>query len=239
MSVLFILGSGASVDSGLSTYRGLNCRDNFEEVNTNSSIEDVWRNISYLREELKNKIFGETYLCVDKILSVYSNSVILTQNIDGLIHNLKEDAEIVELHGNVEHMKCINCKSISMIKEDKLCPLCFSFCKPNVTLIGENLERNVEIKVNRLIKRKYKYVLVIGTSLQFPYLRKIINSSKSRGAQIIHINPDPNYTNITYVKKDYTCYIKTVKDSNVRKKEEFFCLSAAEGLNKFINEYCT
>jgi NAD-dependent SIR2 family protein deacetylase len=35
------------------------------------------------------------------------------------------------------------------------------------------------------------YVIVIGTTLQFPYLRKrIINKAKSRGAHVIHVNPE-------------------------------------------------
>jgi NAD-dependent deacetylase len=239
MSVLFVLGSGASVDSGLSTYRGVGMRQNIKRIDNRSSLEDIWGNVDVLCSELENSVMGETYKKIEEIISLYPKSVILTQNIDGLVHNLKNKCEIVELHGNIEHMKCILCHKIFLVNKEHTCPLCYSLCTPNIILIGDQLKQDVQTRSHRLVKKKYEYVLVVGTTLQFPYLRKLINSCKCRGAKVVHINPDNTYNDITYLKKEYMSYIKTIKVKNVRRGEDFINLPAAEGLQKFLDNRST
>lgn len=107
-------------------------------------------------------------------------------------------------------------------------------CRPNITLIGEQLNLNLSVSK----RTKFDYVLVIGTTLQFPYLRKIISNAKQKGAKIVHVNPDECYNDKYEVKNPYLDqYRKPKMDSNVRKKEIWICKNSYEGLVQFNESF--
>ena len=59
--------------------------------------------------------------------------------------------------------------------------------------------------------------MVKSTSLQFDYLRAIINKAKGKGSKIIHINPDEDYK------------------YNINKNEYWLKMTSYDGLSK-LNE---
>jgi hypothetical protein len=69
-----------------------------------------------------------------------------------------------------------------------------------------------------LSKKFFKYVIIIGTTLQFSYLKKFKNNAKCRYAKVIHINQDDNY-------------------DIVRKNEIWIKETSYDGLKKFLSEY--
>ena len=220
--IFFILGAGASKDSGLQTYRG---KDGYYEgkdvnpeyiLNTSNSLEKVWDFLKPLYEQISKNVPGETYQLIKKLGKMYPASFILTQNVDGYADST--ELPLVEIHGTAKTMTCFGCrKTKSANATDYLCE-CGKRYRPDIVLFGENLHRDQVQKVHNLLKRKPQYVLVIGTSLQFPYLRTFITKAKQRGALVFHINPDDNY------------------HYNVRKRETWYDLSAAEGLIKFMSD---
>jgi NAD-dependent SIR2 family protein deacetylase len=158
---LYLLGAGASIDSGLPTYRGDG------GINTSYTKMTTESSFNYLEKRIKENCPGETYKFIDEISP--KNSMIITQNIDGYAHST--NLNVIDIHMHDGH------------------ELIYS----NIVQIGQELPNKKIMQMNRYIKKeKPKYMIVIGTSMQFPYLRIIINKTK-KFAKIIHINPDDSY----------------------------------------------
>jgi len=235
--ILFILGSGASVDSGLPTYRGPNgiYKDEdypekyFQNINFNNilniwnvpEIEKVWDFFRDLYITSFNKDLGPTYKEIENIITKYPNSCIITQNIDGLALKLNCNIPIIEIHGNNRNMMCMNkkCKKINKINIDNPYCECKSYCRPDIVCYGEELDSKKVEQCCKETKKFYKYVVIIGTTLQFDYLKRFIQNAKRRFAKVIHINPDKNYV------------------ENVGKNEIWIKDNALEGLKYFQNKY--
>ena len=64
-------------------------------------------------------------------------------------------------------MKCMKCMKSKKIQLTQLnSSKCGEWCRPNVVLFGEDLPKNEVSKMYTLIKRKLKYIIVIGTTLE-------------------------------------------------------------------------
>lgn len=233
--VLFILGSGASVDSGLFTYRGCNSIKS-SIVTCNDDVNTEWNKVQPLINainEIKNNPISETYSLIQTIVDNVKNCVIMTQNVDGLIRSIN-GVEIVELHGTVREClckKCGICNIMGVTDEDKNCKSCLDIMRPNIIRIGDDLKVNVKL----YLKRRYSHVVIIGTSLQFPYLRQIIGKVKCYGAKVIHINPDPQYNENVQIEK-WNGFSKIYKESkNVRKGEILLNVNSSDGLRSVID----
>jgi NAD-dependent SIR2 family protein deacetylase len=254
--IFFILGSGASFDSGLHTYRGVNGYYNnvkheesppqilsYYNSDNKEGLSKIWTFLKPLYDSINNdtiydkfqklmirypslsiiaqhiKGLTTTYDVLNQVINRFPASFILTQNIDGYASQI-ENVPIIEIHGNSETMSCIQC--YTQYKSDPnnfMCQCCGSPCRPNIVLYREDLPDKKVHQIYKLLKRKYKYILIIGTSLQFPYLREFISKAKQKGAKVIHINPD----------KDYF--------SHVRDGEIWFRCDANSGLKTFLNFY--
>jgi hypothetical protein len=70
----------------------------------------------------------------------------------------------------------------------------------------------------KVSKKFYKYVIVIGTTIQFSYLKDFINNAKRRFAKVIHINPDDSY------------------EYHIKKNENWIQNNSFDGLTEFYNE---
>ena len=254
--VLFILGSGASVDSGLFTYRGDNSIPT-KIVSIYDTLDEMWNKLNpivNLSNIARKNEMSDTYRIIQEIIKAKPRSVIFTQNIDGLalsvlnsdeIENNTRDQfsreRIVELHGNISTMRCQSCNIIYQTNENHICTSCSNICRPNIILYFEELKRKDIQKALFLSKSGYSHVLVIGTTLEFPYLRMLINKAKSRGAKVIHVNTNENYNKVEIINSSVsystTQETKRKKICNVTRNEIFIQDTAAFGLRKFISEY--
>lgn len=199
-SIFFILGAGASVDSGLYTYRGANRKyDNYDEIvelldgsKWNDNKYKIWDYLEEFNNEINKIQLGETYKLIDQLYKKFPKSFVLTQNIDGLIKNINVPS--IEMHGSLKYMKCIACNNMYDIDfKNKHCS-CGELCKPDVILYNEDLDKRKMDDVYKLIKKnKPDYLIIIGTSLQFSYLDTFIKKSKVQKMKRFHINPDENY----------------------------------------------
>ena len=195
--IVFITGAGASVDSGLRTYRGNdgiynnspnNPQNDLSIETWNETPFQTWNTLGPLIKSIKQNNPGPTYQLLKSINEKHEIQII-TQNIDGYAHFSTDNVR--ELHGNIKSMQCIKCSDIYELNEnDPACYKCMCVCKPNIVLYGESARGD---KIN------YKWpntVIIIGTTLQFPYLKRMIKKYKQHGASIIHINPDEEYGSI-------------------------------------------
>lgn len=230
--MLFILGSGTSVDSGLNTYRGYNSINGSIVTNTDSN-EQQWQKHEWLLNKLSENLQpGPTYFMLQELVNLHPGSTILTQNIDGLVRILS-NVEIIELHGTVRQSFCDNCENIQSMNE-RICTNCSSNLRPNIIRIGDDLK----VDLSKLKKRYYSHVVIVGTTLQFPYLRTIIGKAKSNGAKAIHINPDEDYDKTYSVPDKYILgSLKYKRTNNVRKGEILIRKNAYEGLIEVYNTY--
>lgn len=194
--VLFLLGAGASVDSGLKTYRGQNgyyskWGDNHPMNITvfEKSPEKTWNHIDEILSDLTD-IRGLTYDRIQDIINQHSDSLVVTQNIDGIARSLT-NTTLVELHGCALFKKC---KKDGFLSNDKICEICGNVMRPNVVLYGESPDKEDFRTIFTFIaKRRPRTCYIIGTTLQFGYLHMILNKSRHIGAKIIHVNPDIEY----------------------------------------------
>lgn len=238
MDLLILLGAGASVDSGLPTYRGREDGSYFVPISCYDGYSKMWDHFKYLYECVKDCKPGVTYDLLSELLNKYPKSNILTQNVDG--YALSLPTQVIELHGNINTMYCMKCEVETSTDPDNLtCKSCNGKMRPNVILLDEALDRNVIMKAKNICKQNYKHVLIIGTTLQFPYLRQLISLAKGRGSKVIHINPDPHYndTQISEISNYSTLGKKLKSEHNVRKKEIWIQKTSSEGIQDFINNY--
>lgn len=196
-SIFFILGAGASFDSGLPTYRGPEGLynddiDPADILSVDSPLDTVWDFLVPLYEKIGQSQPGPTYELIKELGKKYPDSFILTQNIDG--HALHTGLPVVEIHGNWKYMHCTTCETeVGVALGTRDCS-CGGRYKPNIVLYGQGLPKKEVTSLNKLINTNHPTkVVVVGTTLQFPYLRNYIAKAKAKGAQVVHINPDESY----------------------------------------------
>lgn len=202
-AVLFLLGAGASVDSGLKTYRGTENRYNkFDETDDTRNpvhvsalydekrILDLQNHFEEIQKDIPENV-GPTYLKIKEIIEQYTDYLIVTQNIDGLASKICEN--VVELHGSLQNQWfCLKCDKNGATRDN--CLSCGGYMRPDVVLFGENVSSEKFTKISLFIKKKKPSICyVIGTSLRFNYLQNIIKKAKMKNSKIIHVNPDPEY----------------------------------------------
>jgi NAD-dependent deacetylase len=196
-TALFILGAGASVDSGLPTYRGTNsiygddCAS-YENILTRINKPDsIWRILDPLYEKIITTKPGETYRLLEKLIySKYPNSMIVTQNIDGLCNNIS--VPTIEIHGSYKYIDCMECGKKTNYSPGHKCGECNSDqTMPDIILFDDSISRDKYNEIISFIKQNIpKHIFIIGTTLQFGYLTDIVNTAKQRLGKCIHINPD-------------------------------------------------
>lgn len=206
----WILGAGASIDSGLPTFRG---PSGIYQCDTDTVINNAMSNIDTLEDllvNIKNNKPGPTYHKIKDISP--KGSFILTQNIDQYANITGLDTVDIHLRGNK-----IN--------------------KENIVLLGENLPSEKVQKIYTLIKQnKPTHIIILGTSMQFPYLRTFIKKAKMKYAsKVFHINPDENYKGNRIVKERYNSYLGrwTYNIGKCYKNEFWIKKTAIEGIEEF------
>ena len=102
---------------------------------------------------------------------------IITQNIDGL-HQKAGAKEVLELHGNLNGMRCNTCEieykdsrfftRFEEFREIPVCPACGSVLKPNIILYEETLPQNIWDQAVTASLNADTFI-VVGSSLEvFP-----------------------------------------------------------------------
>lgn len=193
--IVFFTGAGASTDSGLKDFRGRNglyTERNYmgyepEEILSHDfffSHRDIFD--KYLVEKLsinniKPNVGHYAIAELEKKLKVKS---VITQNID----NLHQDAgtkNVLELHGTLKRWYCLNCGKV--YTHSCKCE-CGGNVRPDVTLYGEMLNKNVTEAAIKEIRRA-DTLIIVGTSLTVYPAAYYLNYFKGRHLIIINETP--------------------------------------------------
>lgn len=193
----FLLGAGASVDSGLPTYRGaeglyntLNLDKSPLHCKNLQSIDKIWKFISPLYKVIQENQPGQTYQWIRQMMDKAEENLVVTQNIDGYCKSLGSE-NIVELHGSWEYVSCLVCGKLSKTNLDCLTCECGGYVRPNIVLVGEHICENKHRTICTFIKKKKPtHMFIIGTTMQFKYLDIFLKKAKLKGCKVLHINPE-------------------------------------------------
>jgi NAD-dependent deacetylase len=119
---------------------------------------------------------------------------IVTQNIDNL-HQQAGSSRVFEIHGDHQHLHCLQCGDLQPITEDLLqtsgvprCKHCGFPLKPNVVLFGESV-RDIEA-INHFIAG-CDLLLVIGTSAQVFPAAGLPSMVRQNGGRLFEFNREP------------------------------------------------
>jgi len=172
--ICILTGAGISKGSGIITYRGQDGRWSeydeklFSEQQLKKNPEETIAALKKLRDEMALAHPNEAHMALARLEKLFSSTIIITQNIDGL-HQRAGSTRIIELHGNITRNKK---------KFGKLLPA--------ATLFGEALDHKSYRHAKNLIDDA-DIILIIGTSGYFDYIRDLIRDTPAFKAEI---NPE-------------------------------------------------
>ena len=119
---------------------------------------------------------------------------LLTQNVDGL-HRLAGSRRLLEIHGNIWEVRCLDCNSVREDRRVPLpllprCELCGGLLRPNVVWFGESLNPEILRQAEAALMRS-QVVLVVGTSALVQPAASFALWARQSGAKVAEINLDP------------------------------------------------
>lgn len=136
---------------------------------------------------------GPTYATIQRLVDAAGAPChVVTQNIDGYARSLTGLHGLTELHGYWGTMSCVVCEASVPSDPEHARHSEGHWYRPDIVLYGECVPETTTVSFSRFVHKAHpRYIIVIGTTLEFPYLRRrIINKVKSRGAKVIHVNPE-------------------------------------------------
>lgn len=211
--VCVLTGAGISAESGVPTFRGGGQTAvwkgmPFDEISSarmvKENLPEVWEWFDYRRGVLKDCQPNEAHRALMLWESrLRENFLLVTQNIDGL-HGQAGSRNILELHGNIQRLKCTRgCRiKYEMLPNEiphtpDICDLCDAPLRPDVVLFGEMLppgyfEYAVEFVAD------CDLFMSIGTSAQVYPAAGLAEMAKRKGAFGIEINPEETAASYLY-----------------------------------------
>jgi NAD-dependent deacetylase len=196
-----LTGAGISQESGLRTFRdaqdGLWAQYKPEDLATREAFlrnpKLVWDWYKIRRDRANSVQPNPGHYALAEMQKRVPSFTLITQNVDGL-HQKAGSTEVVELHGNIQRVKCFSCGEQAAEWHDQsleipLCATCGGLLRPDVVWFGEQLSQTM---LNRAIQAASNCgaFFSIGTSGLVQPAASLAFSAKRRGATIIEINPE-------------------------------------------------
>ncbi len=198
--VVVLTGAGISVESGLSTFRGgdglWEGHDPMQVATPQAFARDprlVWR----FYNERRRRAFAAESSAGHRALAELGRrkpTKVITQNVDRL-HQRAGSKGVLELHGNLEDVRCTGCgkafhKPGEALPELPACDGCGAVLRPEVVWFGEAMpEGAMEAAADAV--RGADVLLVVGTSAQVYPAAGLISLARRARRATIEINPTP------------------------------------------------
>jgi len=219
IKIVVLTGSGISVESGLSTFRGLggiwDKYDPNKVCSLSGFIHDpitAWKFNSelYLQYAIAKSNIGHKSLVKLQYYLYNGKLTIITQNIDGL-HQAAGSENCIEMHGNIHRTRCNGCNYITNTNSivckfmsnstTPICPICGDLLRPDVVMFEEIPKYKQAIDMDIL---NCDYFIQIGTSGKVRPASTLIYIAESIGAKSIILNKEKP-DNITENSQFYQC----------------------------------
>lgn len=196
-----------------------------------ASFDAFYKNTQIVSEWYKKRrvIIEQTqpnngHFALQKMEQLFSQFHIITQNIDGL-HQKAGSKNVVEIHGNIMHNYCIDCKKTYNANEfddiyehtkDHIpkCQ-CGGLIRPDVVWFGEQLPKDALEKAFQLSEEADLF-FSIGTSAFVRPASDLPIVALQNGAFLIEINPNKtgltSYTHMNVLGKSGEVLPKILKE---------------------------
>ncbi len=197
-------GAGISAESGIPTFRGsggLWAKYNAEEV---ASVDGFMKNPKafweFIKELVKNKSKpNSAHYAIAELEKLGIVRTVITQNID-MLHQRAGSEEVIELHGSMSTIKCLECGKTYDWKEIEpkltdcppVCECGSTYLKPAVVFFGEPLPEDA---MARAVKHASSCdtFMVVGSSLVVYPAAYLPFVAKKSGATLIILNAEPTH----------------------------------------------
>ena len=190
-------GAGISKQSGIPTFNEMEgVRDKLTRWYFNSHPKEFYDNLKMFKKVSEEAQPNRAHL----VLAEYGVDVV-TMNIDGL-HKRAGSKNVIEVHGNLETVKCEACNveyDFKVIYNSIYCPQCKEILQPNVVLYGDLIARYQDA-VDTIIKADT--LLVVGTSFYTSTAGNFVGIAKMAGAEVVTINENAK-DNVPRFVKEY------------------------------------
>ncbi len=208
-----LTGAGASQESGLRTFRdaqsGLWAQYKPTELASPEAFARdpklVWDWYAWRREAIKGVRPNAGHYALEAMAQRAPEFTLITQNVDGLHEFVKNeslkvsktfrDYSILELHGNIQRVRCSECGTFAEEWEDgnesvPRCARCGGLLRPDVVWFGESLPRSaLEAAVESA--RGCDVFFSIGTSGIVQPAASLGFAAHNKGATVVEINMEP------------------------------------------------
>jgi NAD-dependent deacetylase len=199
--VVALTGAGVSQESGLRTFRdahtGLWAEHRPEDLATPQAFarnpKMVWDWYAMRRKKLQNAQPNPAHFALVEMARHIPEFMLITQNVDGL-HLKAGSPSVVELHGNIQRVKCSSCDRQAHSWNDSdenvpRCDYCGNLLRPDVVWYNESLPRDVlELAIEAA--RSCQVFFSIGTSGVVQPAASLAFGARNKGAVIIEINAE-------------------------------------------------
>lgn len=199
-TITAIVGAGASVASGLKTFRGEDGLYKGVQPEDLASVQGFRKDPKLVWSWYKWRISG---VFIAKPNSIHYSLVeletaglldkVITQNVDGLHRRAGQSEEkLIEIHGNIINTHCLdNCgRKTTLDSVPEQIPIlcsCGSYQRPAVVWFGEQLDSEDIRKSERALQRS-DIILTIGTSGMVTPVATMPYIAKQHGAFLIDFN---------------------------------------------------
>lgn len=199
-SVVVLTGAGASVESGIPTFRGNGgLWDSFrvEDLATPQAFkrnpEFVWKWYDLRRQQISTAQPNAGHRALAELESRSSQLKLITQNVDDL-HERGGSQHVLHVHGSIWRVRCLDCGQESLDMRTPLPELpphchCGGLLRPGVVWFGEALPQDVWREAEQAASNA-DIMLVAGTSAIVYPVAALIDVARSSGAGVIEINID-------------------------------------------------
>jgi len=202
--VTILTGAGISAESGIPTFReaqtGLWAKYDPEELATPQAFRanpDLVRRWYRWRQEIVMQADPNPgHLAISRMESILvqrgSRFTLITQNVDGL-HQRAGNQNVIELHGNINRGKCLDCGTIAEDKSYTLknsrCVQCGGLLRPDVVWYGENLPAHA-LHAAWEAAENCDIFFSIGTSAVVQPAASLPVIALQKGAVVVELNPN-------------------------------------------------
>jgi NAD-dependent deacetylase len=198
--VVVLTGAGISAESGIPTFRdsqtGIWAKYDPHELATLPAFErDPRRVMDWYR--WRSDLVAQSqpnpgHYAIAEMERRAPEFTLITQNVDGL-HVQAGSQKIVELHGNINRLRCTACSyAETHWPEHPLptCPNCGSLLRPDVVWFGEPLSAGA-LRAALEASRHCDLFFSIGTSGVVEPAASLPYEALRAGATVVEVNPQP------------------------------------------------
>jgi len=206
-SVTVLTGAGISADSGVPTFRGpagLWRTHRAEELATPEAFARnprlVWEWYDWRRGLIAAARPNPGHDALAALERRRDRFTLITQNVDGL-HTEAGSRRLLELHGNIWHLRCTVCGDVSTDRRVPLpltprlpsCVHCSGLLRPHIVWFGESLDPAV-MQAAVEAAMSCEVFLVVGTSGVVQPAASLASMAREAGAWVMELNPERSAT---------------------------------------------